>query len=149
MNDIIVKHSSIQITNYELGECLKLENTFSVFDRITFNTYPLGIYYDESNKILYIPRGVDIKYIENLFNKKAIVDNDHQEYDTIDPPIMLKCLPRDDTQKTSLRFMIGVGEYKDMIYRSQQALNLSGGKGKSYISIASISYFNIKSAIIT
>ena len=149
MDEIIVKHSSIQITNYTLGECQKLEDIFSVFDRITFSTYPLGIYYDEETKILYVPRGVDIRYIENLLGKSARLDNNHQSYSTVDNPIMLKYLPRDDTQKTSLRFMIGVGEYKDMIYKSQQALNLSGGKGKSYISIATISYFNIKSAIIT
>ena len=149
MDEIIVKHSSIQITNYTLGECQKLEDIFSVFDRITFSTYPLGIYYDEETKILYVPRGVDIRYIENLLGKSARLDNNHQSYSIVDNPIMLKYLPRDDTQKTSLRFMIGVGEYKDMIYKSQQALNLSGGKGKSYISIATISYFNIKSAIIT
>ena len=126
LDEIIVKHSSIQITNYTLGECQKLEDIFSVFDRITFSTYPLGIYYDEETKILYVPRGVDIRYIENLLGKSARLDNNHQSYSTVDNPIMLKYLPRDDTQKTSLRFMIGVGEYKDMIYKSQQALNLSG-----------------------
>lgn len=149
MDDIIVRHSSIRITNYTLGECPKIENTFSVFNRINFTTYPLGMYYDEETKILYLPRGIDIKYLENLFDKKAKLDNEHQEYSMVDNPIMLKYLPRDDIQKTSLRFMIGVGEYKSMIYKSQQALNLAGGRGKSYISIATISYFNIKSAIIT
>lgn len=149
MNDIIVRHSSIQITNYTLGECEKLENIFSIFNRINFTKYPLGIYYEEDTKILYIPRGVDIGYIENLFGKKAKIDTKPQQYEILETPLMLKKLPRDDTQSTSLRFMIGLGEYKAMSYKSQQSLNLSGGKGKSYISIATIAYFQIKSAIIT
>lgn len=149
MKDIIVKHSSIKITDYTLGECPKLESIFSVFNRINFTSYPCGIYYDEETKDLYIPRGVDVKYIERLFDKEAIIDKSYQKFDMIDPPIMIKYLPRDNVQKTSLRFMLGMGEYSNMQFRSQQALNLAGGKGKSYVSIATISYLNIKSAIIT
>ena len=88
MKEIIVKHSSIQITEYTLGECPKLENIFSVFDMITHSYNILGIYYDENTKILYIPRGVDIRYIEKLFDKKAVIDMKHQPYDYTNSPII-------------------------------------------------------------
>ena len=44
---ILVKHSRIEINNYELGDCPKLEYIFSVWDPVTHQSYPKGIEYDE------------------------------------------------------------------------------------------------------
>ena len=45
--------------------------------------------------------------------------------------------------------MVGEGEYKTNKMRSQMSLNLNTGKGKTYVSIATIAYEGIRSIIIT
>lgn len=149
MKNIIARHSSIQITEYEPGECEKIENTFSIFNRVNFSSTPLGIHYDEDTKILYLPRGIDLDYLERVCGKEPIIDSKNTPYRVFDQPLMLKYLPRDETQEKLLRFMIGTGEYRYTRKHSQQALTASGGTGKTYISIATISYFSIVSAVIT
>jgi hypothetical protein len=63
--------------------------------------------------------------------------------------VYIKALPRDDVQRESLRFMLGEGEYRNNKARSQLSLNLNTGKGKTYVSIATIAYERIRSIIIT
>lgn len=146
---IIVRHSSIIINNYKRGDCEKIENMMSVWDPGYFCMKPIAYYIDEENNKLYLPRGIDISYVEKLFDSKAEMDYKCDSYKNTNNPIMIKYMPRDDVQKEALRFLLGKGEYFSMTRKSQQSLNLSTGKGKTYCSIATIACCNIKSAIIT
>lgn len=146
---IIVRHSSIVVNNYERGDCEKIENILSIWNPVNFTLKPLAYYYDEETKKLYLPRGIDISYVEKLFEAKAEIDYVCDEYSNTNNPIMIKYMPRDDVQKEALRFLLGKQEYTAMNRKSQQSLNLTTGKGKTYCSIATIACFSIKSAIIT
>lgn len=146
---LIVRHSSIVINDYNLGDCEKLEKQLSIWDPVYYTARPFGYHYDENNKQLYLPRGLDIYYLEKLFDTKATMDYVCDEYKYTNNPIMIKYMPRDNVQKEALRFLLGKGEYSSMSRKSQQSLNLNTGKGKTYCSIATIAYCNIKSAIIT
>lgn len=147
--EIVVKNSSIQIRKYRFGSCPRLENCFMVYNPTTHSSHYVGIAYDEEKEILYVPRGVDIWYLEKLLETEAIVEkNSFDDFDTY-TDIKIKYLPRDDEQKESLRFMLGKKEYKATATKSQLSVNLNTGKGKTYVSIATFAYTGIKSMIIT
>jgi hypothetical protein len=119
-----------------------------MYDMVTHSNYYIGIWYNEDNGILYLPRGIDIWFVEKYIGATARIDHEYDEFDHI-RDVYIKSLPRDQVQKESLRFMLGEGEYKDNKMRSQLSLNLNTGKGKTYVSVATIAYERIKSIIIT
>ncbi|MDD3121961.1 MAG: hypothetical protein PHC62_00430 [Candidatus Izemoplasmatales bacterium] len=147
--EIIVKNSSIQVHYYKFGSCPKLENVFSVFDPTRHQVNYLGLYYDENMEILYLPRGIDVWYVEKALGVKAYIEKD--QYNSYDhyQDIKIKTLPRDDLQKEALRFMLGKNEYKNTATKSQLSVNLNTGKGKTYITVATFAYTGIKTMIIT
>lgn len=149
MNKITVFNSRIEISDYTLGDCTVLEKTFSIYDRFYFKSYFKGIVYDEANKKMIVPRGIDIYWLERITGLEAKVDYSCDKYRRFDNQVMLKYLPRDDIQKTTLRFMTGNGEYKSNKHKSMLSVNLNTGAGKSYCSIATIAYFNMNAIIIT
>lgn len=126
---IVVRHSSIVINDYERGDCEKIENILSIWNPVNFTIKPLAYYYDEETRKLYLPRGIDISYVEKLFETKAEMDYICDEYSNTNNPIMIKYMPRDDVQKEALRFLLGKQEYTAMNRKSQQSLNLTTGKG--------------------
>lgn len=147
--EIIVKNSCIQIKNYRFGSCPKIENSFSIYDQTRHQIYYLGLHYDEKTETLYLPRGIDVWFLEKALDVKAKVEKDKfnpfEKYNDI----KIKYLPRDDLQKEALRFMLGKKEYKATATKSQLSVNLNTGKGKTYISIATFAYTGIKTIIIT
>lgn len=147
--EIIVKNSCIKIYNYRFGSCPRLENSFAVFDKTTHSYYYLGLFYDEQSETLYLPRGIDIWFVENSLGVKAKVEKDSFDKFDVYKDIKIKYLPRDDLQKEALRFMLGVKEYKSTATKSQLSVNLNTGKGKTYISVATFAYTGIKTIIIT
>ena len=52
MNKIVIKHSRIEINNYELGDCPRLEYIFSIWNPIYHASFPKGIEYIEGKKQL-------------------------------------------------------------------------------------------------
>jgi len=148
MPKILVKHSCIVIDNYNLGDCPKLEHFFSIYDVLTHRYTYKCLEYIESEKKLILPRGIDIFFLEKLFECTAIIDYKCDEYDYTDP-ILIKYLPRDDVQKESLRFILGNGAYISNKKRSQLCVNLNTGAGKTYIAIAVFAYECIRSMVIT
>lgn len=149
MSKIVVHNSYIVLEDYVLNACAALENFFKIYDPVTHQKYYKGVYYDSKEKKLYLPRGLDIWYVENLMKTKAIVLKDsYNKYDRY-TDISIKFAPRDEDQKKALRFMLGVGEYNYTQTKSQLSINLNTGKGKTYISIGTMMQTGIKSAIIT
>lgn len=146
---IVVKNTCIEINDYHLGDCITLEKVFRIYDMITHSFYYIGMYYDEEQEKLYVPRGIDIWFLEKLFDCKAYIEkNMYNEFDKYND-IRVKVLPRDEDQLKATRFMVGSGEYLETATKSQLQLNLNTGKGKTYCSIATIAYTGIKSVIIT
>lgn len=147
MNKIILKQTCIEINNYELGDSFKLENTFSIYDPVYHTRFNKCIEYIKEDKKLIIPRGIDIPWIESIFMADAMIDRKYDEFEYMEP-VMIKTLPRDDVQKEALRFMLGEKEYYNNKSKSMLSVNLNTGKGKTYVSVATIAYMNIKSIII-
>lgn len=149
MSKIEVTNSAIRINNYEFGDCPRLENYFRIYNPVTHSYYYMGLYYDSDNKILYLPRGIDIWHVESLIGEQAevLVDKCYKFQRFND--IYIKTLPRDDIQKQALRFTVGAGEYRNTATKSQLCVNLPTGKGKTYITIATLAYFSIRGIVIT
>ena len=148
MDKIIVTNTAIIINDYNLGDSPKVEQTFSVWDPMTHKLVPFAMYYDENNKQLYLPRGIDLWWIRGCFDEKFYKRQYHHKYKEINN-ILLKYKPRDEQQIQALQFMCGVNEYEDNADIHQLSTNLNTGKGKTYCSIATIAFFKIKSMIIT
>ena len=128
MSKLIVKKSVIIVNDYRLGDCLKLEDNFTIFDPI-YHTYNyMGLYYDEENERLYLPRGIDIGYLKRCLNEKYHDVDSPNDFDHIEG-IMMKYGPRNDDQKQALRFMCGVNEYEENSYLPQLSVNLNTGVG--------------------
>ncbi len=145
---IILKNSHIEITDYELGECPRIESQFMLWDRITHSNFMFGMHYDEEDKILYLPRGIDVWFLEQALQLRAVVDHHYDRFkETGD--MKLTYGPRDDVQKEALRFMLGKGEYKQNENASQLSVNLRTGGGKTYLTIAAAAYFEYTPIIIT
>ena len=91
--EIIVKNSCIQIRNYRFGSCPKIENSFSIYDQTRHQIYYIGLFYDEDLEILYLPRGIDIWFLEKALDTKAIVEkNQFNEFEKYND-IKIKYLP--------------------------------------------------------
>lgn len=145
---IVVRNSTVIIEDYNLGDCTALERNFQVYDPVRHNYKTIGFYYDKENHRLYLPRGLDIWKIKNYLNLKNVFYEEYDPYNTI-KDILIKYKPRDEQQKEALRFMVGVNEYASNYGEPQLSVNLNTGKGKTYCSIATISFLKIKSIIIT
>lgn len=146
-----VRLTAIVLHNYQLGDCSRLENYFKKYNRITHSYEYIGFHYDEDMEALYLPRGMDIPLIEKLSGRRVEVDPTYScnEYDRYEDQIKLTYPPRNEVQKEALRFMVGLKPYQATANKSQLLLNLTTGKGKTYISIATMAYLGIKSIIIT
>lgn len=146
---IVVTNSAIIINNYDMGDCLQIENCFKVFEPTTHSYYYMGMHYDKENKKLYLPRGIDIWYVEKLFGEQAeVLVNSYDEYHIYEDA-MIKYLPKDETQKETLRFMLGKDNYYKNQFKSQLSVNLATGKGKTYVAIATLMYTGIRGIVIT
>ena len=148
MPRLILKQTCMEIQDYDLGYCPRLENQFMLWDRTNFRPVRFGLDYNEEKRTLYIPRGYDVYMVEQFLDENARVDRNYtRPYET--GSFNLKVKPRDDIQREALQFMVGVGKYKDNQYKSQLALNLSTGKGKTYLSIATASYYEYPTVVIS
>ena len=148
MHKIEIKHSVIKINDYNMGDCEFLENSFMIYDPITHTKYIYALEYDEDNKILYVPRGIDVYLLENAFGCVPYMYNSPDSYDNIGE-VLIKYKPRDEYQEEGLAFMLGLGKYKNNTRKSQLSVNLPTGAGKSYCAIATMSILRLRSIVIT
>ena len=135
-----------EITHYDLGDCPKLEQRLSKYDKIYYRFIPIGYIYDEVRKSLLIPSGVSVNMVSNMTDRPIEKEYESDPYDKIS--VRLKTMPRSELQKQSIAFMLGEGQYSNYKNYSQLVLNLDTGEGKTYIAIASICIKNMKTIII-
>ena len=143
---ITVRHTSTIIEDYNPGDCNALENKLSVWDNVYYRSIPYFTY-EEEEKRLRIPRGIDINFLERSFQARAMLDYEHDEFDKVS--FKLKTPPRDDIQRRSICFLLGEQEFKNTKNHSQLSLNLTTGDGKTYCCIAAMTMLGMKSMIIT
>ena len=148
MSRIKVTNTSIIIDPYILGECEELERIFKVYDPITHSFHFAGLYYDDENKRLYLPAGLDLWKVKSCLKEQYYDRISNTPYQCIED-IKMKYSPRDNDQVEALKFMTGLYEYENNAMCSQLSVNLSTGIGKTYCSIATVSFFKIKSIVIT
>ena len=147
-NKIEAKHTCTIIHNYHEGDCMKLERFFSIWNKVCFRYDRKAIRYNKDSHTLVIPRGYPLQRIEAMFNQNVYVNTDCDPYDTgID--IYLRYLPRDNVQKTAIKFILGEGEYSYTRGKSQLAINLNTGAGKTYVSIVSAAIMQMRAIMIT
>ena len=145
---ILIKRSTIIIEDYVLGNCTKLERSFMIFNKVYHRYNWKGAYYSPDEHRLYLPRGVNIGWLEHLLQCPSYME---EEFDPIDQisPVMIKYLPRDKDQETALEFILGNGDYLANRYKPQLSVNLNTGKGKTYVTIAASSFLLVRTIMIT
>ena len=147
MYKIEVYYSFIKIIGYCPGDCQKLENYFRIYDNVTHEGHFEHIIFDTKNHFLYLPRGMDIYFLEMSLNCKA-------EYITKPDPfvynsdIMLRYKPKDEKQATTLKFILGRDEFRKYKDCSQYLISLTMGGGKTYISTAFFAITSLKPLVV-
>lgn len=145
---LVVKSSSIEIHDYTPGDIPELERALCYYDKNAFKVINFGLYYDEETKILHLPRGLDVSYLERVSG--YVADFNREAYSNKKPTkIRLKAQPRNDLQKKSIAFLTTKGEFYNLRNRSQFILSLSTGAGKTYCTVASIALSDMISMIMT
>ena len=115
---IVVKHSRIEINNYDIGDAPQLEYFFSVWDPMYHRSYPKGMEYDNEKRQLRLPRGIDVSYISNIFMVEPYIDTSYDSYINTQP-IPIKYLAKDERQIKILKFILAQNEYKYTEMKSQ------------------------------
>lgn len=147
-NKVVLKHSRIEINNYDLGDAPRLEYLFSMNDPVRHARFYKGIEYDQNNRRLIIPRGFDIGYLENIFGTTASVDKFCDQYVNTEQ-IPIKYLTRDERQLEILKFIIGADKYAYTKTKSQLSINSATGSGKTFVTVASICFTGARAVLIT
>lgn len=148
MNKIIVYRTHVEIRDYEMGDCPRIEKMFSIYHQTYHKAFPKARIYDKERKILMLPRGIDIGYLERLFHSEAVINA------SIDPigdigEIKLKYKPRDADQVEAIKFMLSMDHYKRNENSTMMSINLNTGKGKTYCAITTAAYMGFRSIVIT
>src|SRR5699024_220129 len=133
---IVLYNTRIDIHGYNIGDCEELENSLCVWNQIYFRMEPRGLQYNEKEKILSIPRGVDVGFVKNKLKLPVYTDKNYNKFDKIN--LKLKAEPRNDIQIKSLAFLTGENNFRYTKDYSQLSLNLDTGDGKTYCVIASL-----------
>lgn len=144
---IVLYNTRIDIHGYNIGDCEELENSLCVWNQIYFRMEPRGLQYNEKEKILSIPRGVDVGFVKNKLKLPVYTDKNYNKFDKIN--LKLKAEPRNDIQIKSLAFLTGENNFRYTKDYSQLSLNLDTGDGKTYCVIASLCLHGMKAMIIT
>lgn len=147
---IEVGTSSIRVHNYDIGDSERLEKQFSIWNLLCHRLDWFGISYDEQERILYLPRGIDLYYVQGCLKVDTedlvyIPPNEYEEFEEV----KIKYPPRDDKQKQVLRFMLGMGEYTKNNDYTELLVSSTTGFGKSYCSIFTMIHTRRKSCVIT
>jgi superfamily II DNA or RNA helicase len=145
---IIVTNTAIIVQDYELHSCEELERVFSKWDGVTHKLSYMCFHYDEENKRLYLPAGMDLWFVRKCLNERYYTRIEHDPFEYLGN-VKMKFPPRDNDQVEALKFMCGIEEYQDNIHKPQLLLSLATGIGKTYCSIATMCFFGIKSIVIT
>lgn len=151
MVSLIVRHSSIVVSDYKLGDSIPLEKGLTLWDSVYFKEKPIGYDYDEENKRLLIPRGMDINEVVQMLGRGRHINVAFNKEPDPHASARYKLLtePRDNSQRKLISYLLGEGEFSALRNSSQLALDADTGVGKTYTVIAAMTFMKVKGMIIT
>lgn len=124
-----IKHypTRIEILNYNLGDCSKLEKSLSVWDNVYHRVDFVSYKYIEEERKLIIPGGYDIGYLtwclgQGNYYYDNSMQNNKEAYREV--KFSLKYPPRNEIQNKAINFLM-----KNI---NQRFLSLGTGVGKTY-----------------
>lgn len=146
-DNVIANFSHYVIPNYKDGdveELTRLEKSLSVFDKRIYQYIPIGYHYDAERNELRIPRGYPHKAILQQFGfqRKLTTNFKPQEFDKIEMKLFQQ--PREQLQVEVMSFLCGIGKHSYTEKFSQVFCDLNTGKGKTYCTVSSLSFFKTK-----
>ena len=147
MNKIVIYRTHIEINDYNLGDCPVIEKTFSIYDMTYHKRFPKGMIYDKKHKLLMLPRGIDIGFLERVLQVEPVVDASVDPFEDIGA-VKLRYKPRDNDQLEAIQFMLSVGKYSRNENKTMLSVNLNTGKGKTYCAIAVAAYLRLRPIVI-
>lgn len=139
---IVVKHSHIEVNDYDIGDSIKVERSLSKWK---WEYIAIAFAYSKIDRILYVPRGIDISFLEREFDTVAHYDMYNNHFDQVD--FFMKNPPLDDMQRKVISYLAGKGSFEYTYKKSQLMVDLMTGKGKTYCTLAAISLHKSRSAI--
>lgn len=140
--------SCIIVHNYSPGDCERIERQYSVYNKVKHRYVPMGIYYDAEHKDLYLPGGTELGNIITTFRPGLVRRIPPDPYKHIGP-VRCRIKPRDSRQMESLKYMCGIAPYESNRNRSQIALNLNTGVGKTAVAVLTFAFYGIRTIMIT
>jgi len=141
---LIVQHRShISITDYTPGDCPSIENSYIYKEN--WKKYSVGIVYDEESHELRMIGG-NPYHLQHLSGFSIMEDTTYDPFEPIS--IRLQNFPRDQLQALMIQFLIGTGEYEVNKNYSQLSCNAETGEGKTFCTIAMMTYLRVKTMII-
>lgn len=135
-----IYHTHMELYPYTKDDYPVIEDMYTATDKFTGSNKPCG-YMIEDGKLL-LPRGTPISKIEYTCDVKANFISDSDPYENMSRKFYSLYDPKDKLQEDSIKFLT---EEKD----HQLGLNLSTGKGKTFVTAYSASILNEKIIIIT
>ena len=143
---VICYHTHLELNDYKLGDCPRIEKTLSMWNEIYFRYEPIGYIYDADRSCLLIPSGVSANWVSSVTGRPIEMNYDADPYEKMH--MRVHTPPRDLLQVESLKFLAGKDQYSSYAKYPQLVLNLDTDMGKTYISIAQMAYKGLKSIII-
>ena len=151
---MVLHNSAIVINDCSPADFPTLTRRFQIYDPVRHRLDPLGVYYDQQNRKLYLPRGIDVDFVKRKVSSNmeeeftsTVVHNNQFGY--VSRKIGMRYMPRDDTQMEALKFVLCKDKYKYNAGKSQFGVYLNTGKGKTFICSCILSYLGIRSIVIT
>lgn len=136
---ITAYQSHIEVYPYQVGECPSIENLYTVYDNVTHEKYPVGIYV--LNNTLYIPKGTSQAILKKYFNSTMRYSRECNKPLLFKNPVYMVNQPRDDIQTASITFL-------NNSLNAQLGLNLETEFGKTFCTISHIVHAKERAIII-
>lgn len=144
---ITVKHTSIEISNYNMGDCPTLEKCLGVWDSAIFTVTWSAFIYDEETETLTIPGGFNVAYLKHLLPTKTVKYESKPSPST--PAIFkMNVQPKDEKQEIAIDFLTSKNEFENLKTETQRMLCLKTGGGKTYCTINALSKKRLRSIIL-
>lgn len=133
MRKIDVFPTHIEITPYKKGESKTLEDICSTkWNPVTHRKVPMGMWIPKGTNTLFVPRGVSVTYIAQLFNATPNYVNSwsvaQMKY-----KYKVSWKPKNDDQLDAINFLLQRNSYGRTY--PQIALNVEPGFGKTYCAL--------------
>ena len=145
---IVLKHSRIEINDYNPGDSSMIEYLFSIYDQVRHERIPLCIEYNDKTKKLIIPRGMNIELLKKIFKAEPYIDKRHDKA-IYTEPLPIKYIARDERQVQIIKFLVGMDEYESTKTKSQLLINSTTGSGKTFVTVASMCIEGSRMIVIT